>query len=49
MTKFTYPNDYCAPTCDVVMMAPVEILCASQGTFGGSTEDIGNLEDIFGN
>lgn len=42
-------KDYRTPECEILKIAPAEILCSSPGSFGGSTEDVGDLEDIFGN
>lgn len=41
-------TDYRTPECEVLQIAPAEILCTSPGSFGGSTEDMGGLEDILG-
>ena len=42
-------KDYRTPECEVLKITPAEILCTSSGSVGGSTEDMGGLEDIFGN
>ena len=41
-------NPYSSPMCEVLEMSSPEVLCQSNVNFGGSTEDVGNLEDIFG-
>lgn len=48
MMRSTYSRNYDTPKCDVLTIAPAEILCTSQGTAFGTTEDMGTLEDIFG-
>ena len=48
MLKSNYFKNYNTPKCDVLTIAPAEILCTSQGAAFGTTEDMGTLEDIFG-
>ena len=48
MLNLAKNKDYAAPQCEILLIAPAEILCSSPGSFGGSTEDLGGLEDILG-
>ncbi|MBR6731445.1 MAG: hypothetical protein IKL91_01905 [Bacteroidales bacterium] len=48
MLNLTDSKNYHTPMCDVLTMAPVEVLCTSQASALGTTEDMGTLEDIFG-
>ena len=49
MKKLIGMDDYQAPECEVIAIDPAEILCTSPGSFPGSTEDLGGLEDLLGN
>ena len=40
---------YVSPLCAVLEISHPEILCSSNVTVGGSMENVGDLEDIFGN
>lgn len=40
--------EYHSPKCDILTIAPAEILCMSLASAQGMTEDMGTLEDIFG-
>ena len=48
MLKLTNSGNYCTPSCEVLTLASAEILCTSQVGGFGTTEDMGDLEDIFG-
>ena len=41
-------SPYAAPMCEVLDMIAPEILCMSNLQPGGTTEDVGELDDIFG-
>jgi hypothetical protein len=47
MTKKTN-WDYSSPECQALDISLEGVLCGSDGVWG-ETEDMGNLEDIFGN
>lgn len=49
MKKLIGMDDYQAPECYVITIDSPEILCTSPGSFPGSTEDLGGLEDLLGN
>ena len=51
MLKTKQIKNYRTPMCEIVLIAQAEILCTSttSATFGASTEDMGELDDIFAN
>lgn len=48
MTDTKIFKDYISPVCEVLDVEAEGVLCGSTESGWGSTEDMGDLEDIFG-